>query len=467
MPSIIAGQVPSVYWLVAVWVFGGLIALIGALCFAELTTTYPDRGGDYGYLKRGYHRHFGFAFSWAAFWVIRPTSIALMAMIFGEFALSVMPNSLPTYAIAILGVILLSMTNLLGVHFGKSAQNVLTVAKVIGILMVVLAAFAFWPSSSPQPPSGNLANVASQKASSEQAEQDSDVKTESAVEESSVKDKAVAPAEEESPWEWFWLSMVFVMFTFGGWNDIAFVATETREPKKNLLRALVIGTGVVLMVYLLFNFALVFGLGFERLKELGSNWENATSVLVQQNMGDRGNWLLSILVCVSCLGSINAMILTSPRIYWATAVDYPALRWMTGSKTGTGWWRSMLLQAVVTIIYICTFGFNDKHGVENLTNANAPFFWSFLALTVTSLMVCRHRFKGQFQGFRVPFYPVLPLIFVGACLFMVYRSWCYMLEEDLSVPAMVIGGWVIAGIVLSFFLRSGELDEKGKHVAQT
>ena len=258
MPSIIAGQVPSVYWLVAVWVFGGLIALIGALCFAELTTTYPDRGGDYGYLKRGYHRHFGFAFSWAAFWVIRPTSIALMAMIFGEFALSVMPNSLPTYAIAILGVILLSMTNLLGVHFGKSAQNVLTVAKVIGILMVVLAAFAFWPSSSPQPPSGNLANVASQKASSEQAEQDSDVKTESAVEESSAKDKAVAPAEEESPWEWFWLSMVFVMFTFGGWNDIAFVATETREPKKNLLRALVIGTGVVLMVYLLFNFALVF-----------------------------------------------------------------------------------------------------------------------------------------------------------------------------------------------------------------
>ncbi len=457
MPSIIAGQVPSVYWLVAVWVFGGVIALIGALCFAELTTTYPDRGGDYGYLKRAYHRHVGFAFSWAAFWVIRPTSIALMAMIFGEFAVTVFPDWLPASSKlipfapplsaasvgAVLGVTALSLTNLLGVQFGKSTQNVLTVAKVVGILIVVLAAFAFWPNAN----TDDASAVA--------------VATES-VAANSVNPAAPSPQEssaesvtDESPWEWFWLSMVFVMFTFGGWNDIAFVATETREPKKNLLRALVIGTGVVLLVYLLFNLALVFGLGFDQLKELGGNRENATSVLVEQNMGARGNWLLSILVCVSCLGAINAMILTSPRIYWATATDYPGLRWMTGSKTGTGWWRSMLLQAVVTVVYIFTFGHDDKHGVENLTNANAPYFWSFLALTVTSLMVCRHRFAGKFEGFKVPMYPVLPVIFVGACLFMVYRSWSYMLEQGLWIPTQVIGGWVVVGVVLSFLLKSG------------
>ena len=87
MPAPVAANVPNVYWLAAVWTFGGLVALIGALCFAELTTCYPDRGGDYGYLKRGYHRRLAFAFSWAAFWIIRPGNIGTMAMIFGEFKL--------------------------------------------------------------------------------------------------------------------------------------------------------------------------------------------------------------------------------------------------------------------------------------------------------------------------------------------------------------------------------------------
>lgn len=462
MPAIVAAQVPNVFWLVGVWVFGGIIALIGALCFAELTTTYPDRGGDYGYLKRAYHRRIGFAFSWAAFWVIRPTSIALMAMIFGEFATEVVPNSWPLYGFAILCVVGLSVTNLIGVRIGKTAQNVLTVAKVIGILVVVVAAFAFWqPINStsnpdisgaatsedidggttiPVPITGAAGNDASSTPGNEPSGQ------------ISSESESVKP-ESESTWEWFWLSMVFVMFTFGGWNDIAFVASETREPKKNLLRSLVIGTGVVLLVYLMVNLALVFGLGFTRMASLGGQWENATSVLVEQNMGSLGNYLLSILVCISCLGAVNAMIFTSPRIYWATAADYPGLRWISGSFDGRGWWRAMLLQAFVTIAYIWTFG-NDKNGVENLTAANAPYFWSFLGLTVISLIVNRFKFKGEFVGYRVPLYPILPLVFTGACLFMVYRSWTYMIDQELWVPTFVIGLWVGFGFVLSFVLQS-------------
>lgn len=459
MPAIVAANVPSVYWLVAVWVFGGLIALIGALCFAELTTTYPDRGGDYGYLKRAYHRRIGFAFSWAAFWVIRPTSIALMAMIFGEFATAVFPDTLPMFGFAILSVGALSLTNLIGVRFGKSAQNVLTVAKVVGILLVVIAAFAFWPTASSQA-NGDAANaeVSNQEKPDSDARDSEDPRSAASAQtsESTSPSDPVVEAEKtesDSTWEWFWLSMVFVMFTFGGWNDIAFVASETVQPKKNLLRSLVIGTAVVLLVYLLVNLALVFGLGFERMATLGSRWENATSVLVEQNMGSYGNYLLSILVCISCLGAINAMIFTSPRIYWATAVDYPGLHWMAGSIDGRGWWRAMSLQAVVTIAYILTFG-NDKNGVENLTAANAPYFWSFLGLTVLSLIVNRIRFKGKFEGYRVPLYPILPIFFACACLFMVYRSSTYMIEEDLWLPGLVIGGWVAVGVALSFVLKS-------------
>ena len=462
MPAIVAANVPNVYWLVAVWVFGGLIALVGALCFAELTTTYPDRGGDYGYLKRAYHRRIGFAFSWAAFWVIRPTSIALMAMIFGEFATAVFPDTWPLFGFAILSVVALSLTNLIGVRFGKTAQNLLTVAKVAGILVVVVSAFAFWPTAKPNAnndaPSAAVSSESNPTASALDANDPVDDRSASSSQtdqqpEPGDPGSSEKPANSDSTWEWFWLSMVFVMFTFGGWNDIAFVASETREPKKNLLRSLVIGTGVVLLVYLLVNLALVFGLGFDRMADLGGRWENATSVLVQQNMGSYGNYLLSILVCVSCLGAINAMIFTSPRIYWATAIDYPGLHWIAGSIDGRGWWRAMLLQAVVTIAYILTFG-NNKNGVENLTAANAPYFWSFLGLTVISVIVNRLRYHGKYEGYRVPLYPLLPLLFGGACLFMVYRSWTYTIDQNLWIPALVIGGWVLVGFALSFILKS-------------
>ena len=91
MPGYVAANLPNVYWLAGIWIFGGLVALIGALCFAELTTCYPDRGGDYGYLKRAYHHRVGFAFSWAAFWIIRPGSIGSMAMICGDFLSEIFP----------------------------------------------------------------------------------------------------------------------------------------------------------------------------------------------------------------------------------------------------------------------------------------------------------------------------------------------------------------------------------------
>ena len=94
---------------------------------------------------------------------------------------------------------------------------------------------------------------------------------------------------------------------------------------------------------------------------LGSQWGNATSVLVAENIGSVGSRLFNILVCISCLGAINAMIFTSPRIYWATADDYPGLQWMAGSKEGRGWWRAMLLQSIVTLVLIYVFGLSLIH----------------------------------------------------------------------------------------------------------
>ncbi len=447
MPAVVASNLPDVYWLAGIWVFGGLMALMGALCFAELTTTYPDRGGDYGYLKRSYHRQVGFAFSWAAFWVIRPGNIGGMAMIFAEFAVQIFPGDLPHLFYAIGSVVLISLLNLIGIRFGKMTQNVLTVSKVLGILFIVFAAFFLWSGGAEENSVNEIQNAASTQGVAADAAQENLVEPES------------AEGNSGSLWSSFWLAMVFVMFTFGGWNDIAFVATEVREPQKNLLRALVIGTFCVLLVYLVFIFALVYGIGFEQMSSLGSRWGNPTSALITQRMGSVGNLFFATLVCISCLGAINAMIFTSPRIYWATAGDYPSLSWLAGSQSGAGWWRAMMLQMVVTIVFVTTF--NSKEGVEKIVAATAPYFWIFLALTVIGLMICRTRFKGQFTGYRVPLYPLTPLLFVAVCFFMGYRSWVYMVEKGFGWQTLFIGLWVVFGIVLSCFMgRNGSVDDK-------
>lgn len=487
-PASVAANVWSVEWLVAIWIIGGVVALIGALCFAELTTCYGEAGGDYAYLKRGYSRHLGFAFSWAAFWIIRPGNIGSMAIIFGSFASELLQIAIPVWGYAILGVLALTGLNAIGVYAGKTSQNVLTVIKVVGILLVVAAGVLFWStggnrSESKQNPvviNNDVSNSTSEINSESKNVQDLDVSGESknGVEQGSEKIKSSIAEKSESQnetklaaenndaeakddgdqkgnplwghWNSFWLAMVFVMFTYGGWNDIAFVAAEVRKPRINLFRALILGTTVVILIYLLVNFALVMGLGFERLSSLGFE-QNPTRILVSENLGSIGVMLFSILVCVSCLGAINAMIFTSPRIYWATAVDYPRLQWMTGTQDGRGWWRSMLMQAGVTTILILVFG-SSKEAFELITVATAPYFWLFLAMTVTSLILCRIKFGSANTGYRVPLYPVLPVVFTAACGFMVYRSWDYMVFKGYWLSTLVIGIWMVVGVGLSFAL---------------
>ncbi|MDG1873395.1 MAG: amino acid permease [Mariniblastus sp.] len=434
IPSLVATTVPDVFSMILVWVSGGLVALIGAMCFAELTTTYPDRGGDYGYLKRAFHPRVGFAFSWTAFWIVRPANIGAMAIIFGEFASSALPNWLSLFGFAVLSIVLVSATNLLGVVVGKTAQNILTIAKVLGILLIVASAFLFAPNETVDSPEGETVVQVL----------DGDI-------EAVQVDEMLAEGPRQADPGWFWLAMVFVMFSFGGWNDIAFVASEVQNPKVNLVRSLVIGVLTVIGIYLLVNCALLYGLGFGGMSDVGFTG-NVTSELVQQNLGAIGNRLLSVVVCVSCLGAINAMIFTSPRIYSATAADYQSLSWLAGNEKQQAWWRAMLLQGVVTFVFVVVFG-RSNDGFENLAVANAPFFWSFLGLTVFSLIVLRHRSQGEFEGFRSPFYPLLPIIFVAACGFMVYRSWIFMVQSELMVPTIAMAGWVAVGVGLSFILH--------------
>jgi amino acid transporter len=418
----IARNTNSFGLLIAIWIVGGLLALVGALCFAELMSTNQDVvGGDYVYLKKAYGRPVAFMFAWAAFWIIRPGNIGAMAMIFAEYFRKIFSLGSWDLVIYALGaVVLLSMTNLAGLRFGKGAQNLLTTAKVIGILAIVLLTL-LRPAKDLDLPSG--------------------------------------PTTMAS----LWVAMVLVMFTYGGWNDISFVTGEIRDPKKNLFRSLVLGTLTVTAIYVAVNIAYVVGLGYQN---MASSTAVATDLARQtlgedSTLGQRSSQLIALLVCISCLGAINAMILTSPRVYYAVGRDVRPLKFLSRwSQQRDVPWEAIVLQTVVTmgLILICL---KYQNAFEVIVIVTAPYFWAFLGLTILALIVLRVRTgfqpsedDRQAGVFRVPLYPLPPILFAGICFGLLYNTINYLFSRGYGIPFAAVSGVMAVGILLSLLFSA-------------
>ena len=228
-PSMVADMAGSAPWMFAAWVLGGLVSLAGALCYAELATAYPHAGGDYHFLRRAFGRPVAFLFGWARFSVITTGSIALLAFVFGDY----MQQALPLFggsawgptAYAAAAVLVLWAVNAHGVVAGTSAQNWLTTAEVGGLLVLVVA--SLWLVGGSQ-----VAPAVAEKAGS-------------------------APGMAS-----FGLAMVFVLLTYGGWNEAAYLSAEVRR-NSDMVRALVFSILLITALYLLVNWAYWRGLGLQ------------------------------------------------------------------------------------------------------------------------------------------------------------------------------------------------------------
>jgi len=221
----IASNVSDQLQLLNVWIFGGIFALIGSLCYAELATTYPAEGGDYVYLTRGFGRPMGFLFAWVQLWIVRPGAVGAMAYVFGKYATqlrSLGEHSLLIYAVAAL--IILATVNILGVQLGKWTQNVLTSAKVLGLLTIVTVGLFLVAPIDVEP---------------------------------------IKPAGGGG----FKLALILVLFTYGGWAEMSYVAAEVRNPEKNIVRALVLGTCSVAAIYVMVNISFTHALGFQGMRD--------------------------------------------------------------------------------------------------------------------------------------------------------------------------------------------------------
>jgi amino acid transporter len=361
------------------WLAGGIISVIGALCYAELATAYPHTGGDYHYLTRAFGRKVGFLFVWSRMTVIQPGSIAMLAFVFGDYLSTILPLGPPSLYAA-LSVVILTVMNLMGVQKGKWTQNLLTAIKVIGLFMVVLGGVMAPPSSTPMVP--------------------------------------VHP----NPGASFGLAMVFVLLTFGGWNEAAYISAELYEVRRNMVRALLWGVGLITVIYLLINLAYLRGLG---LKAMGQS-EVVAADLMRRILGEGGAKFISLLIIISALGAINACIFTGARTNYALGQDFSMFgflgKWQERSNTPT---NALLFLGTISLIWVL-LGALVRKGFVAMVEYTAPVFWCFFLLVGLSLFVLRFREPEISRPFRVPLYPFTPILFCFTCVYMLHSSVIYV-----------------------------------------
>jgi amino acid transporter len=401
-PSLVASNAGGEGAFLLAWGLGGALSLVGALCYAELATTYPDAGGDYHFLRRAFGHRLAFLFAWARLTVIQTGSIALLAFIAGDYAtrLSFGPSS-PALCAALV-VVMLTGLNVAGIRPGSLTQNVLTSVVVLGLLMVVGAGLSVAaPNGSPP-------------------------------------DAPVMVTDGSSA---FGLSMVFVLLTYGGWSEAAYVSAEVESPGRNMVRALVWSILLVTGLYLLVNWAYLRGLG-----HAGVAASTAVAVdLVERAVGGIGAQFVSALIVLAAITSVNATIFTGARTAYALGRDFPPFaflgRWSPETKTPV---NALLIQGGIALALAGLGGWTRK-GFETMVEYTAPVFWLFLLLAGVSLFVLR-RTSPVARPFRVPLYPVTPLLFCATSVYLLYASLAYTgVGALIGMAVLAVGGLVLVG----------------------
>lgn len=392
-PSLVAANVESAFGALFVWFLGGAMSLIGAMCYAELATAYPHVGGNYHYLMRAFGKNWAFLFAWARMTVIQTGSIALLAFVFGDYISQLWRLGDYSPSIYAAGVIvILTIVNIVGIQQGKSTQKWLTVATILGLVLVIVAGLVFTP-----PP------VVS-----------------------------AAPTSQGN----FGLAMVFVLLSYGGWNEAAYISADLQNTKRNMVRSLLWSIGIITVIYLLINIAYIAGLGLSGMAQQ----EAVAASLMRRAFGEPGAVFISLLVAVATLGGINATIFTGARSNYALGQDFALFSfmgdWRNRSSTPT---KAMLVQGAITL-FLVLLGTVTRKGFETMVDYTAPVFWFFLLLSGVSLLVLRVREPHVFRPFRVPFYPLTPILFCLICGYLLYSSLAYTGMGAITGVAVVLAG---------------------------
>lgn len=398
-PPLVAQVTGDPGWAIAAWVAGGVISLIGALCYAELASTYPHAGGDYHFLTRAYGRNASFLYAWARATVINTGSIALLAFVFGDYMTRIVNLGAQSAALwAALVVVVLTAVNIASLSASARTQNWLTLCEVAGLLLVIVAGVVATPAAG-----------------------------------SATSWFASTPALGAAG-----LAMVFVLLTYGGWNEAAYLSAELRGGPRAVVSTLVASIAIITLLYVAVNLALLSGLGFGALAQSKA----APADVVARAFGGVLANILAGFVAVATITSINATMLVGARTNYALAGDWKALnliaRWNEARGVPT---RAFLLQGALALGLVA-FGAAQKDGFEAMVEFTAPVFWGFLTLVGVALLLLRRKEPALARPFRVPLYPLTPLVFIAVCAYLCYSSIGYAMSRSaihVSLGVMAVG----------------------------
>jgi amino acid transporter len=397
-PSMVAGVTGDAGWAIVAWALGALVSLAGALCYAELATTYPHAGGDYHFLTRAWGRDLSFLYAWARATVINTGSIALLAFVFGDYMSKIIPLGAASGALwAAVIVIVLTTVNITGLKASSRTQNLLTIVEVGGLVAVAIAGFLATPAA-PTP----------------------------------------AAFSSNPAIGLFGLSMVFVLLTYGGWNEAAYISAELKGGRRAIVPVLITSLAILAVVYIVVNIALIHGLGLKGLADSKA----AGADVMERAFGLRGAQLVSLFVAIAALTSINATMIVGARTNYAMGRDWSALRFMGGWHAERGTPRMALIVQGVIALALIGFGALQHDGFESMVEFTAPVFWTFLLLVGLALFRLRAKDARAERPFRVPLYPITPIVFCLACTWLAYSSITYAASRNavhISLIVMAVG----------------------------
>ncbi len=412
-PAIVAARTRTPALTIGVWVLGGFIALLGAFCYGELGQRAPRAGGGYIYLRDAFGPLSGFLYGWALLLVMATGACAAVAVTFARYtaALFALPDA-AVVPIAAGAVALLSFVNYVGVGPGAITQNIFTVLKLAALAALIFAGLAL-------PFDGGHALP--------------------------MATALRPPTGGELPLV-IGVALVPILFAYGGWQQTNFIAEEIVDAPRTLPRALLIGTAIVIAVYVLANLAYVRVLG---VTGLGASAAPAAEVM-EYTLGPWGRRLISLGIACSTFGFLNLVILVSPRVYQAMAADgvfLPALARLHPTYRTPG--RAILVQGVWAIALMLTGTYGQ------LLDYVVFGDWIFFGLTAATLFVYRGKSPSRqvaespSEGFRAPFYPLTPILFCLAAVYVVISS-----VRSAPVNAAIGAGLILLGVPVFAYSRN-------------
>jgi APA family basic amino acid/polyamine antiporter len=403
-PQLVAMNVGSEAAFIAVWVAGGFAMLIGALVYSELAAAYSSTGGEYRFLSRALGQPVALLFAWARTTVIQTGAIAAVAFVLGDYAQAVYPlGSYGPSLYAAMALALLTAVNISGTYESKTTQNIFSLALIAGLMVLFVIAFMYGGGGATAPVPASSSNAGA-----------------------------------------IGLAMVFVLLTYGGWNEAAYLSADVKNVRRDMIRILMVGTAVVTAIYVLVNVAFLHVLGLEGLRRSGTI---ATDV-IRTGIGNSAAVMTGVLVCLAALSTINASIFTGARLYHALGDDLNLSRLRAWNDKGNNPRNAILMQSAIAMALVIV-GSMTRDGFTAMVEYTAPVFWGFLLLIGASLIVLRRKDPDTERPFRVPLYPVTPILFCLICAYLMYSSLVYT-----GAGALVGVGVLLLGIpFVAFALR--------------